>query len=292
MTTAELLIETYYAYRGKGLTRIPAFGSEKMNTALAIANRKKNEWARDSNQTWASNFSPTAPNETGTVATTGTTTLTGTGTFFTDYAVGDKLIVSGETVRTIDTITSDTVLTVTVAFSNTASGKTFTRQTIIASGVQEYSIHRSFMVPSDKVLVSTSTQDVPFVTGTVQDRDSADVYFYGRSPKTLAFYQDIAATSQIVGGTLKVAGYYVPDDMVLSTDLVTVDDPNWLVYATAAELARNDPARDDQYASLNGMANERYRMMIAANRDLGFLQAGGMKNNMPQINSGVESWLD
>lgn len=59
---------------------------------------------------------------TGLVATAGTTTLTGTGTQFTkSFIVGDTITVSGETVRTIQSITSDTVLDVTVAFSTTAS---------------------------------------------------------------------------------------------------------------------------------------------------------------------------
>ncbi len=58
----------------------------------------------------------------GTVSTPGSsTTLTGVGTQFTNtFKVGDTLTVTGETSRTIATITSDTVLDVTVAFSATA----------------------------------------------------------------------------------------------------------------------------------------------------------------------------
>lgn len=60
---------------------------------------------------------------TGTVATAGTTALTGTGTAFTtELKVGDYIVVAGETVRQIDSITNDTTATVSVAFSNTASG--------------------------------------------------------------------------------------------------------------------------------------------------------------------------
>lgn len=63
----------------------------------------------------------------GTVATAGTTTLTGTDTAFTNtFKVGDTITVSGETVRTIASITSNTVLEVTVPFSNTDSGLTYT----------------------------------------------------------------------------------------------------------------------------------------------------------------------
>lgn len=63
----------------------------------------------------------------GIVATNGTTTLTGTDTEFRNsFKVGDTITVSGETIRTIATITNDTTLTVTVAFSTTASGLTYT----------------------------------------------------------------------------------------------------------------------------------------------------------------------
>lgn len=291
MDTGTLIREIYYAYRGKGASKVPAFGSEKSNTALAIANRKKNEWATDSNQAWASNFNSdiTSLDQPGTVATTGTTTLTGTGTYFTDFAVGDKITVSGETVRTIATITSDTTLTVTVAFSNTASGKTFKRRPIIATGVQEYSLHRSFFVPSDEVIVSTTSNDYPFGFIQPEQRSGGEVYISGRHPKKLTFYTDIEASSQLVGGELQVPGYYLPDDMVLTTDLVPVDDPNWLVYAVAAELARNDPAKDSEFANLLGMANDLYRKMINANNSIGFAQGNSVPYNMPQINP-ADDW--
>jgi hypothetical protein len=63
----------------------------------------------------------------GTVATNGTTTLTGTSTIFTrSFVVGDTISVAGETDRIIATIVSNTELTVTVAFSTTASGTAYT----------------------------------------------------------------------------------------------------------------------------------------------------------------------
>ena len=290
MNAAELILQTHYAYRGKSASRAPVWGSEKQQTALAIANRKTVEWATDSDQIWASNFSATAPNEAGTVATAGTTTLTGTDTYFTDYNVGDQITVAGETVRTIDTIVSDTSLTVTVAFANTASAKTFTRTTIIASAVQAYSLNRKLIAPASEVLVTTSTQDVPLQYAKPQARDTGDVYISGRNPRLVTFYNDIESTSQLVGGTLKIAGYYLPDELVNQTDLVSVDDANWLVYATAAELARNDPAKDDQFGNLVGMANDLYRKMIAANRNLGFLQGSTIPTNMPLLGGQSEEW--
>ncbi len=283
MITSDLITQTYYAYRGKGASKVPAFGSEKSNTALAIANRKQQEWAKDSDQTWVSNYRNVAPNEVGTVATVGTTALTGTDTHFTDYEVGDKITVSGETIRTINTITSDTALTVSVAFTNTASALTFTRTTIIATGLQEYSLHRNFYTPSDQVIITTSTQDITLGFIKPQDRFNGDVYISGRLPKKLTFNNDITATDQKVGGTLKVSGYYLPDALVNATDEVSVDDPNWLIYAVAAELARNDPAKDAEFPNLLGMANELYRKMVAANANIGYLNNCTVPTNVPSI---------
>lgn len=281
MITSELLTNVFYLYKGKGATKIPIFGSEKSNTALAIANIKQDKWARDPKVSWASNFSYSFPNEVGTVATTGTTTLTGTGTFFTDYNVGDKITVSGETERTIDTIASDTSLTVTVAFTNTASSLAFTRATIIKTGVQEYSINRNFYVPSDQVIIE-DTNNIYLSTTKPQDRDFADVYFTGRNPKKIVFSNDIDDMS-IVGGELKIPGYYIPAHLSGASDIVSVDDPNWLAYETAAELARNDATKDDQFGNLQAIANDLYQSMIQANNTLGFKQYSSVPNNMPVI---------
>lgn len=283
MNAQKLIERVWRVYRGKGTSKTPVWGSEKSAMALDIANQKQEDWAKDTMQHWASLFSATAPYEPGTVATTGTTDLTGTNTYFTDYQVGDKIIVDGETERIIDTITSDTALTVTVAFSNTASGKDFYHRTIIKAGVQEYKLHRSFIVPSDEVFVKTSTQDTPLATENPQKRQNADVYISGRDPKRISFYNTIEATNQIVGGELRVAGYYLPEEMTATTDSVAVDDPNWLVLATAAELARNDAAKEDQFANLIGMANEAYLNMIKANNNIGFLQGGTIPIHMPAI---------
>ncbi len=66
----------------------------------------------------------------GTVQTAASVSLVGTNTNFLDFSVGETITVSGETVRTIARITDDTHLTVTVAFSTTASGLTYSASTI------------------------------------------------------------------------------------------------------------------------------------------------------------------
>jgi len=287
MTGQELLDAVYTVYRGKGQSKTPLWGSEKANIVISIYNRKKNEWASDSDQTWASTFSMTSPNEPGTVATTGTTTLTGTGTYFTDYQIGDKITVYGETERTIDSISSDTSLTVSVAFSNTASSLTFTHSIIVKTGIQSYKLHRGFMTPSDMVQVTTSLQTYQYGLCTPQERTAA-TYLASVNPRILTFVNTITATDQAVGGVLSIPAYYKPADIVNATDLVAVDNPEWAVYVVASELARNDPAKEDQFGTLLGMANDLYIKMVSANFNIGFLQGGTVTNAMPQISPDLE----
>ena len=61
----------------------------------------------------------------GTVTTAGSTALVGDGSNFADFNVGDTITVSGETTRTIDSITDDENLTVDEAFTGSYSGLTY-----------------------------------------------------------------------------------------------------------------------------------------------------------------------
>lgn len=68
---------------------------------------------------------------TGTVAIAGDTSLTGTGTLFTtELQIGDYILVDSE-IRQVDTITSATAATVSVAFTNTKTG-----QAIVGKGMK------------------------------------------------------------------------------------------------------------------------------------------------------------
>jgi hypothetical protein len=267
MIISSLFDQVNAAYRGSD-DDAPVVGTTDYTLWLATANRKKEEWARDSKNVWLSNFSYNSPSEPGTVATTATTALTGTSTYFTDYRVGDKITVSGETERTIATIVSDTSLTVTVAFSNTTASATFTHTNIIATGIQSYSLHRSLLAPSDQAIVTTTNQTLYYQLGKPQERDrfTREVYISGRDPQTITFYDTIASTDQSVGGTLIVPGYYIPADYTSASDVITVDDPYWLVYAVASELAFNDLTYESKYVDLNNKANNLYNQMVITNR--------------------------
>lgn len=275
MNVNEFLAGVNYALRGTD-DDAPTVGTEEATYWLSTYNRKKDELYHDPRLRLSTAFYETPPNEPGTVATTGTTTLTGTDTYFTDYQVGDKITVSGETERTIATITSDTSLTVTVAFSNTASSKTFTRKAIIAASDQTYSVHRSFLYPSDQAYVVKTDGDRVYydiIKPQERDRYNQQVYLSGQNPRLLTFTYSIASTDSIVGGTLYLPGFYLPADVSAATDLINVPDPEWGVMSTAAEVAFNDVVYEDKASDLNEKANALYRAMTGLDR------AGTRKNS-------------
>lgn len=293
MTGQSLLDNIYIAYKGKTASRTPAWGTPKAVLAINIANRKIQEWGTDPRNKWNSLFETSAPTEPGTVTTAGTVTLTGSSTYFTDYNVGDTILVSGETVRTIATITSDTSLTVTAAFSTTAGSLTFTRTTVIDTAILTYNLPRTFFQPSDFGLITkTDTSTLEYGISKAQQRNqlAQSLYVHGSNPKKVTFAQTIEAS--LDGATLDIPGYYEPAIVTSATDIVSVDDPNWVVYSTASELARNDPAKDDNFPTLAGMANDLYLKMSNANNDVGFAQLNNVINLMPQVSSlsDSENW--
>lgn len=156
-----------------------------------------------------------------------------------------------------------------------------------------YDLPATFWQPSDFAkVVKTDDSYVEYPIAKAQQRNAISgqvAYVHGLNPKQITFAQDLDAG--LDGGTLYVAGYSIPASMTASTDVVPVDDPNWLVYIVASELARNDPSKEDSYPSLVGMANELYTRMSNANNDVGFLQPNSVINGMPQISTDLdEDW--
>ena len=115
-----------------------------------------------------------------------------------------------------------------------------------------------------------------------------NTYVHGNNPKKITFAQDIDAN--LASGIITVPAYYLPSDISASTDIVAVDDPNWLVYIVASELARNDPAKDDMHPTLVGMANELYLKMSNANNDTGYGQPNTINSFMPALGEQDGDW--
>lgn len=223
MLASALLNSIYEAYRGKISSRTPAWGSDKGNLAISIANRKQREWCTDPRNKWNSLFE----------------------------------------IRSIGTI---------------------------ATATDTYDLDDDFYLPSDYAKIiktDDSIVEYPIINAQKRNTEAQALYIHG-NPKQITFAQTI--DSGLASGTLYVPGYYLLADLIASTDTVLVDDPYWLVYATAAELARNDPAKEDNYPSLVGMANELYSKMSNANNDTGFLQPNTIVSNMPVLGDQTESW--
>ena len=104
----------------------------------------------------------------GTVTTAGTVALVGEDTEFTGYTVGDTIKVEGETLRTIATITDDTHLTVTVAFTTSVAELTYTMHPGIPSPIPAALKHAMLMMVGhyymirEPAMVGTSATEIPF----------------------------------------------------------------------------------------------------------------------------------
>lgn len=139
----------------------------------------------------------------------------------------------------------------------------------ISNTSQTYDLDSNIIVPADSVIVTTLlNKDIEYVICKPQERKRFlnSVYISGNNPQVLTFQDTITSTSQIIGGTIKVAGYYLPDDLAIATDTIPVDNPYWLVYAVASELAFNDLTYESKAPDLNAKANNLYGIMSSNNR--------------------------
>lgn len=82
---------------------------------------------------------------------------------------------------------------------------------------------------------------------------------------TLKFNKVFSNADKEFGGTINVPIYLYADHLVNDSDTVPVDDPQWLVLATAAEYVRNDLLKQNQYPNLVNEANDRMSAMKLAN---------------------------
>jgi hypothetical protein len=155
----------------------------------------------------------------------------------------------------------------------------------LVAGTQIYACDDDFLRPSDYVIVQDSNGNNKYITvvkPAQRTQYTLGCYFSGTQPLQVTFITTI--DENYAGLTLITPGYIKPDDMVNTTDIVPVDDPNWLVYSVAAELARNDYSKEEQFPNLNGIANNIYQQMVDAAFANGQLQPDGVPNNMPQYN--------
>jgi hypothetical protein len=138
----------------------------------------------------------------------------------------------------------------------------------VSAGTQSYDLDDDVLAPSDVVSIAT------LVNGTVEyklvdpgDSDrTQSAYISGHDPQTLTFTDTITSADPIVGGTISLPGRFMPSELTKATDIVPVDDPYWLVYAVAAELAFNELTYASKAPDLVAKANNLYTVMAHNNR--------------------------
>lgn len=137
----------------------------------------------------------------------------------------------------------------------------------VTSGDFSIELPDDLLIPSDVCYVIDADghrTDYKIAQPQARDRFTREVYISG-TPATLFFTNTINIGDLIVGGTLYLPGYYLPEDITANDDL-PFPDPNWAVLAVAAEVAGNDIVYEDKEANLNTKANNLYRLMVKRNR--------------------------
>lgn len=165
----------------------------------------------------------------------------------------------------------------------------------IAAGTQTYEFDDEFIMPADKVIVTTTDstpQQLRYVLIKPEERFDTfrAAYISGRDPQTLTFTDTFVTDTQPIGGILSLGAYWLPDDLVSATDTINVDDPYWLVLATASELAGNDITYSDKAVDLNSKADELYRQMSLMNRRGTYNNPRVTPTNVRKIRSAQGSW--
>jgi hypothetical protein len=109
------------------------------------------------------------------------------------------------------------------------------------------------------------------------------VYVAGNDPQSIYFTS--AVPDVYLGATMTIPCNLKPAKLTRASQKILIDNIDWLILATAAELARNDPAKDDQFGTLNGLANIEYRKMqtsaiIIVHNQPNAVQSGSATFNM------------
>lgn len=100
----------------------------------------------------------------------------------------------------------------------------------------------------------------------------------GESNLTLNFEDNFVVGGNMngdIGGTIEVGCYAIPTPIANPGDTIPVNNPGWLMLRVAAEMARNDPAKQDQFPIIQGEANDIYSKMAVGNQGNSFQQPNG-----------------
>lgn len=112
-------------------------------------------------------------------------------------------------------------------------------------------------------------------------------FAHGDSNLTMNFQTPFTQLTGDVGGTIEFGAYALPDPFQNPTDIILMNNPDWLVKRLAAELARNDPSKEDQVDNLMLEAQNLYDRMVKDNQGNSYQQPNSPNYSMRQIG---QSW--
>lgn len=155
-----------------------------------------------------------------------------------------------------------------------------------ATGTQVYDIDDDIIRPSDYVQLvdaNNNKRTIQILKPQTVALATEGCYVSGTDPLQLTFVTTIG--DSLSGLTIQMPCYTMPDDYTSPNDTIIIDNPQWLIYATAAELARNDYSKEEQYSNLQGIANDLYANMKSDAEVNAYSQPNGVPNNLPQYQS-------
>jgi len=114
----------------------------------------------------------------------------------------------------------------------------------------------------DFVRITTATQEYDYTivpSSRLYDSEhkllSFDNNYCSVQGQSLVFARSFETTDPQFGGTITAPGFIIPTMLVNPSDVILVDDPNWLAQMSAAEYVRTDLTRQSTYPGLVQMAN-------------------------------------
>ena len=158
--------------------------------------------------------------------------------------------------------------------------------TIAASAAPAFELDDTFLSPATSPYVLKASgyrETIPMQEPQSAATDTLEAYIAGQDPAVLYLSLQILESNSLIGGTLYLPAYVMPDEITEGDQTVIVDDPDWLIVATAAELAFGDLTYEDKAETLATEAAGLKRQMTANNRKPVFGQARRTVYDVPKI---------
>lgn len=140
--------------------------------------------------------------------------------------------------------------------------------TVTVDATPSFNLPAEFLAPSGRAYILKLDGQKTYLDFIKPNEaeETTGIYIAGQNPQVLYYTEEVKTGQDIVGGTLYLPGYFLPDDVTDDPDVINVPDPNWAVNAVAAEIAFADITYEDKGATLSEKANALYLNMVKKNR--------------------------